>query len=426
MRIILGALVALLFGCTTVQSSNFKDMSAAYREVIEQYANDNILLNIVRASKNMPMSFLDIPSVVGTGYLTGSANLSANVITSDPTSVTGFFSAGRYGAISSSYSPSVGMSVSNSFTFTQASLDNAQFMSAFLKEVPLDTINFRGTESDLPKAVLYSLLIDNVQLRSDDDEIIASWRNDPLGQSYKNFQELFYLLIDIGVTTEVKVDETPIGPLITEQQMLSNLNSVTDVASKPGSGLTFAKRIVNGKIFYQLIRLSSQTRLCVNKYRAQKILGDVLSSSSYCADSPKILGSTSDYKDFLRRVDSRYAQRKNLQLLIKLRSTGNVFDYLGQVLNAQTQTNSFLVTIRTPHSPSGKHTKVWGEYPLLKIYKNIRPDDPIYSVNYRGDVYSVDGDDSSFSSKVLEFVYTLIAATKIPGAVPATPAIVVR
>ena len=138
-----------LSGCSSINSSNFKDMSSAYRGVIEQYANDNILLNIVRTSKNMPMSFLDIPSVVGSGNLVGSANLSSSVLSSDPTTISGFLSA-RAGSSNTSYSPSVGMSISNGFTFTQASLDNSQFMQAFLKEVPLNTINFRGTEANLP------------------------------------------------------------------------------------------------------------------------------------------------------------------------------------------------------------------------------------------------------------------------------------
>lgn len=46
-----------LAGCSSTRSSSFKDMSSAYREVVEQYSTDNILLNIVRASNNMPLIF---------------------------------------------------------------------------------------------------------------------------------------------------------------------------------------------------------------------------------------------------------------------------------------------------------------------------------------------------------------------------------
>ena len=61
------ALVGALTGCTGINSSSFSDMSTAYRQIVENYSNENILLNIVRSSKNMPLSFLDIPSVIGTG-----------------------------------------------------------------------------------------------------------------------------------------------------------------------------------------------------------------------------------------------------------------------------------------------------------------------------------------------------------------------
>lgn len=229
-----------LSGCSSINSSNFKDMSSAYRGVIEQYANDNILLNIVRTSKNMPMSFLDIPSVVGSGNLVGSANLSSSVLSSDPTTVSGFLSA-RAGSSNTSYSPSVGMSISNGFTFTQASLDNSQFMQAFLKEVPLNTINFRGTEANLPKSVLYSLLIDTVQVRSANNEIVATWKNDPTAPAYHEFQSVLYLLVDLGLKTEVKTSSESVGPPISEQDFIKNMGSVAEFISKQGGGLTLVK-----------------------------------------------------------------------------------------------------------------------------------------------------------------------------------------
>jgi hypothetical protein len=34
----------------STRSASFKEMSSSYREVVEQYSNDNILLNIIRAS----------------------------------------------------------------------------------------------------------------------------------------------------------------------------------------------------------------------------------------------------------------------------------------------------------------------------------------------------------------------------------------
>lgn len=61
-------LVSLITGCAGLtNSTSFREMSSAYRDVLEQYSNDNILLNIVRSSQSMPVSFLDMPSVMGSG-----------------------------------------------------------------------------------------------------------------------------------------------------------------------------------------------------------------------------------------------------------------------------------------------------------------------------------------------------------------------
>ena len=95
MRIFLLLQIAVLMviaGCSNTRSGSFKDMSSAYREVVEQYSTDNILLNIVRASNNMPLSFLDIPTVVGSGSMTVNAGVGTNVFSTNPSSFGGFFS----------------------------------------------------------------------------------------------------------------------------------------------------------------------------------------------------------------------------------------------------------------------------------------------------------------------------------------------
>jgi len=102
------ALIGALSGCTGINSSSFGDMSTAYRQVVENYSNENILLNVVRSSKNMPLSFLDIPSVIGTGNVMANAGMNTTQ------------SAGTQVSPPSITSGSLGLSVNNGFTFTQA------------------------------------------------------------------------------------------------------------------------------------------------------------------------------------------------------------------------------------------------------------------------------------------------------------------
>ena len=50
-------------GCTTPVTPDFTEMSANYAGILEQYQLNSILINIVRASNERPLSFLDIPSI---------------------------------------------------------------------------------------------------------------------------------------------------------------------------------------------------------------------------------------------------------------------------------------------------------------------------------------------------------------------------
>ena len=114
----MAAVVAVLSGCGSTNSTTFRSMSAAYREVVEAYSNDNILINVVRASQKMPVSFLDIPSIMGTGNVSANAGVTAT--------------ANSISTMSNTLTPNVGLTVSGGYTFTQSSLDNATFMKPFL------------------------------------------------------------------------------------------------------------------------------------------------------------------------------------------------------------------------------------------------------------------------------------------------------
>jgi hypothetical protein len=73
-------LSALLTGCGMTGSTSFQAMSSSYREVLEGYANDNILINVIRASEQLPMTFLDMPTVVGSGTIASSVGVSSTAL----------------------------------------------------------------------------------------------------------------------------------------------------------------------------------------------------------------------------------------------------------------------------------------------------------------------------------------------------------
>jgi hypothetical protein len=414
------AIVALVLtsGCTSINSTSFSNMSSAYREVVESYSNDNILLNIVRSSKNMPLSFLDIPSVIGTGSVLSTAGLTsyqAGVPSSalPPTSTTG----------------NVGLTVNNGFTFTQASLDNAQFMQSFLKEIPLSVLGLKGTERLLPRAVSYTLLIESIELRSN-NSIVHRFSNDPLDPNYQDFQNLLYLLIEAGLTVENKLVKTPLGPPLEEKLLTKSLESwgSTTVDNLAKGIISFEKVNVRNKDAYQLVRNDFRPRVCVNEVRAKELLGNLLSSEAYCTDSPKYPKTDINFPNIIQTFTKFYPKAKNMELVIGIRSPGNVFDYLGAVLNAQLMNDgSKMVMIKPSTSVFDSYNERYkNAQPLFKVYRNQSITNPVATVNYKGITYSIADDDDSYSKDVMEFMSTLVTVAKIPGAIPPSPAVIVR
>ena len=411
------ALVCAATGCTGINSSSFSDMSTAYRQVVENYSNENILLNIVRSSKNMPLSFLDIPSVIGTGNVMANAGASTTQ------------SAGNQVTPPSLTTASLGLSVNNGFTFTQASLDNAQFMQSFLKEIPLGVLGVKGTERLLPRAVSYTLLIENIELRHNNHSV-RRFNNDPLDPKYKEFQDLLYLLIESGLTVENTSVKTPLGPPLEQAVLSRSLDTWggSTVENLAKGLLSFEKVNKNGRELYQLVRNDQHPRVCVNKYRTQELLGDMLSPQSYCKDSPRFAKPDLEYAKAIKAVMSHYPDAKNLEFVIGVRSPGNVFDFLGSVLNAQFEGDgSKEVLLQTSKSVFDSYNQRYKTpLPLFKVYKNTSNIDVAASVQYKGITYSVADNDESYTKDVMEFMATLVTIAKIPGAIPASPAVIVR
>jgi hypothetical protein len=426
-KLLLSAVAVILSGCGVTGSNSFKEMSSAYRDVVEQYSNDNILLNIVRVSQNMPMSFLDIPSVVGSGTIVRNVNASTTFFTNNPSSVPGFFSPGNTANDSSNSGIGIGLSINNSFSFTQSSLDNSSFMTAFYREIPLDVLDFRGTERLRPRAIDYILLIDSIEGRVKGEKAALRVENDPLSKDYDHFMEVFRILMELGLRVEKITTKTPVGPLFEEAKSSSFLgnNSVIDGIAK--GSFSIDEVMQNGKKFYQLSRVESTTRLCVNKYRAEEIVGNLISKKSYCANSEKLAASKENFDRYLTWFNKNYPNTSNIELSFKIRSTGNVFDYLGNVLLSQTMNPDRKIKIIPSQTDLATTFALYNKPTnLFKIYKNDPSIKAATQVTYQGNTYSIAADDDSHSKIVLEYISTLLTFAKVPGSIPASPAVILR
>lgn len=424
-------LSVIIAGCSSTRSASFKEMSSSYREVVEQYSNDNILLNVVRASDNMPLSFLDIPSVVGSGSITTNASLSSNIVSAAPSSVSGFFSAANAASDASMSLVSAGMALNNSFTFTQSSLDNSAFMMAFLKGIPLEFIDLKGTERLRPKTVEYTLLIESIELHGKNDVETLKYINDPMDPSHSDFQQALLLLVEAGLKVEKRAHKTPISMEMSESAFNAYSKSWGDsIINNIADGKFIVdKKTSKGINTYQLVKLDTQAHMCINKHLAQALFKDLFSEGSYCINSPKNEHVADNFSEVLTLQKRDRKNFKNMDLVIKIRSAGNIFDFLGSVLLVQKQNPDKLVMINpSKHLLQSYYPNYREPSPLFKVYKN-NSDKSIKmstTVVYKGDTYSIADEDDSYSKLVMEYLSTLLTVSKVPGSIPPSPAVIVR
>lgn len=418
------AAVISLTGCAPTGSTSFRDMTSAYRSVLEDYANDNVLLNIVRSAKMMPLSFLDMPSVIGTGNVSVSAGVTGTVMSSVPSSVPGFFSAGA----GSSYGPSAGLTVNSGFNFTQSSLDNAQFMTSFLSDIRPEVVASLTNNQVGPKSILYSLVIDSIELRDKNNIVIFKKVNNPYLPDYEDFQRTMYTLIEAGLNTEIVPQKQIISAPMTSAELNRNMLAAVTAQNQPGSMVVPVKS--GGTTLYQLVRMVPMTRMCLNRQDEQNTLGGMFADSAYCNSSSIGIVPNKSLPTATSEALKSAGVQKDSILVIKLRSTRNVFDFLGTLVNLQNQDPPRQIKVINSDefllNPSLRYDANAVAYPLLIVDKGRTPGKILTSVTYQGDTFGVPAESQSYSRQVLALVSQLLTLNKVPGSIPNSPAVLIR
>ena len=397
-NLVAGCLLALSLSSCSLLRPEFSEMSATYGEVVEKYQVNNILVNIVRASQQRPLSFLDIPTVIGSGSVTVSAALLSK----------GLADGGLAG----------GLSTGNSFSFTQASLDNSSFMSGFLTQIPVEAVHYFSADH-IPKEILLTLVVDSIEL------IDAKGRkeiflNNPTLPNYAEFQKHLYRLIRWDITTEQIEEDVAIGiPMRREEiekSISHNLSVVKNMQlrAKKVSGLD--------QNLYQLTQVKKVTRLCINKDSFSNYqLPDVTGEALFCKGSLGRHMDTSASRSVMIK-----SQDNQKELVIRLRSTRNIFDFLGQLLRAQTQEPPYYVSVPPIAKLSELNTSEPNPYSLLIIQKNSTTQQALYQATADGERYAIPKTHAGYSGIVIDLLSQFITLNKIPGSIPTSPSVLVR
>jgi len=408
--------ISLLSACAVAPS--FSDMSQAYQSETEKYSNNNLLLNVMRASKNMPLSFLDIPSVLGSG----SVNTSIGV--GDAWYSTGFFGAATAymgAATNISNSANASLSTSRGFNFTQSSLDNADFTKTFISPLSMQNVNY-FTSGETPRTLLFNLLISSISFEDKGQTI--QMINDPYSANYGDFTKAMNLMVELGLTTEPVQKLNFIGPIFDEQSLIKS-NVFSSYITSPSKGGMLVTKKENGKTVYQYATPEMGIRFCfnpsINKEGVTKRFGAKMLCNPMFGD-----GSGTG----VAKEDGNKSETSKGNILqsfaLQVRSPRDVFAYLGKITDYQLSKNN--ETLITTPSFRGRLTGNQSENRPLPIWvvNTNTMNNKIASVNYDGQSYAVPQADNGYSAVTLNLLAQLVSISKVAGSIPPSPAVLVK
>ena len=400
------AFPVVIGGCTTPVTPDFTEMSASYANILEQYQLNSILINVVRAANERPLSFLDIPSINGSGNVTTSPSLSG--------SMNGFIGglAGGPAGITS-INPSLSLSFGNSFNFSQSSLDNATFLRGFLSQIPIESAKFFMSDN-IPREIMFSLVISSIEIRRADGKS-EKYINNPLLPDHAAFQNQLYKLLSYGLTVD-QVQEEPIKPGTQGGREMPPVQQPNPFPAYPNPGGYGAMGGYGGiggygGGFYGAPQPRVRFKVCVDENKFANFVKEEFSPNIFCKSSASA-------------VDKKSSKA---ELILTIRSTNSVFEYLGQVVAAQNQSVPYVVTL--PPSDTTVRRKIGqaNQYALLIVRKNSADGRTFASVkNLDGDIYSIPSEENGYSPMVIKIISQLLSLNKIPGSIPTSPGILLR
>lgn len=401
----------LLAGCTSALTPDFGEMSSKYANSLERYQINMIFQNIVRSSENRPVSFLDMPTINGSG--------SIGIVPS----VNALFSGGaipynaNYNVIQGGLSyaiPSTTLTLNNTFNFTQSSLDNAVFWKSYLNELPKETVKY-FSHNHIPKEVLLSLVVDEFEIFYPNGKSTVLINN-PLRPDHAQFQQYLYKLINEGFTAQLIDTSEKLGPPLTVEKVAPRFGDKAFVMFKE-SNISLKQVSDSQNPLYQPTQISSKYKLCINS----DMYANYLPAKKY---GERLFCEEANDETLLK---TSAAKKRQPTLIVRIRSTNNVFEYLGQVIKAQLAEKPYLVTL--PPTATTFNSKVGesNEYALLVVNKNkSAPNDFATIEGLAGGVYSIPSANHGYSTLSIKLLSQLMSLQKIPGSIPASPSVLLK
>jgi hypothetical protein len=409
--VVISGLMAILSGCSSTLTPDFGEMSAKYANTLEQYQINMIFQNILRSSANRPVSFLDMPTINGSGSIGITPSVSA-LFTGGAIPYNASYNVIQGGL--SYATPSTSLTLNNTFNFTQSSLDNSLFWKGYLGELPKETVKY-FSHNHIPKEVILSLVVDEIELIQANGKSTVLVNN-PLRPEHAKFQQYLYKLIDDGLTATLIDTSEKLGPPLTMEKITPRFGEKAFTMFKDAN-ITLKQMDKTQNPTYQPIQVSSKYKLCINtdnyaNFLPTKYYGVTI----YCED---------DLSDDLKSTSA--AKKQQSTLIVRIRSTNNVFEYLGQVIRAQHADKPYIVTLPPSANTFNTNRGPLNHNALLIVDKDKPTTKPFAIIEgLDGSTYSIPNDNNGYSSLAIKLLAQLMSLQKIPGSIPASPSVLLK
>ena len=393
----LACVIALsVSGCASF-NPEIGDMTRAYSAAIERHEMNQILKNILRAADGLPMRFQAVPTIIGTGSLEGSAGATGRLL----------------GGFMDNSTTTNSLKSTRGFNFNLASLDNEKFTSAFLGDLSLETINVISS-GGFHRDLLFTLVLHDITVKSPGKPDLPINNRATSRESFERFQSMLSQLTRAGLRTESYFRLTSVGVDLTRDEMLerflgSRLAAESDIR-------TIRLTTPQGDR-YRIARRGRATRLCLSPERFLELSGLRLNSAIECR-APDITLAEEALRSS-RRLETDDA------ISFNLRSTRDVYHFVGQLAMAQHSPTPWVPTIELPVQ---RGDLAAGKYPLMVIRKGEPGvNERVLAVaEHMGTNYFIPYENSGLSAWVLDYLSVLLSISLVKDAIPASPGILVR
>lgn len=449
-----------LCGCTATVD-NFSDRVVNFNQQSAQAHNQELLLNIVRASRNEPLEITSLRDVQGTATVTGSANLNIPLVQS--------------GGFSTGINPillQTGTAISGGPIFSLDVLNTQEFYRGFLAPITTQTLDYYMHQG-IPRGVLFYLMMRQIVISQGGRSIAVLNVANPAAspQAARNaryFREIVADLVYNNVITEQISTDVSIGPDLSPE----DVKSVPALVGALSAGLQVTQ-VSTKPEHYRLQKSISSYRFCIgpsatrgDATAADMAAADAVAAGDRCGASQKereglsrALGGEPASEAYSLAVHSLsgsatvkslpagqagnqprslyailpellpgFDATKPFQFEFVTRSTQSIIQFLGEItqtqITAAAGSESITVPIWSGASGQGDESLDTGQIgyePLFVVDSGSGPK-AMVSVDFRGGRYSIaeDRSHSGNSALVLALVEQLMALNKSARDLPSS------